>query len=280
MQDNFYIENIYSKFIEISGDDKSEFLQGLITNDIFKCNAKNSIYSCILTPQGKFIADFFVSFLEDKYLIEIHEKYYDTFIQKIKMYKLRSKILLNVNIAIKSIILFDSKKIKINKLIINFKDPRSDNIGVKIYINEDHELYSQIINNYAKLNYEKYKEILMINLIPHTPSDLIENKSLLLENNFENINSIDWKKGCYVGQEITARMKYRALLKKKLYIMKIKSGNIKIGESVFDDNKNVGEVISLANKYISCMLKINLIKKKYEGKDFLKTRSSALIYFL
>ena len=72
------------------------------------------------------------------------------------------------------------------------------------------------------------------NKVPYSVFDLQENKSLLLENNFDNINAISWNKGCFVGQEITARMKYRALLKKKIYALKLISGDINIGDKIIE----------------------------------------------
>ena len=97
----------------------------------------------------------------------------------------------------------------------------------------------------------------MKNLIPYSPDDLIVNKSLLLENNFQNINAISWDKGCYVGQEITARMKYRALLKKNIYTLEIISGSIQVGEKITINDISIGEIISITNKFTIAMLKID-----------------------
>ena len=92
MKNDYFIENIFSKFIEITGDDASNFLQGLVTNDINKCSETNTVYACLLTPQGKFLADFFISKIKKKYLIEIHNKYYYQFLNKLKLYKLISNV--------------------------------------------------------------------------------------------------------------------------------------------------------------------------------------------
>ena len=129
MKDKYFFHHLNSRFFQISGKDSKSFIQNLITNDIEKCNDGAIIYSCILTPQGKFLADFFIFNISENYFFEINEI--------------------------------------------------------------------------------KYHEILISNTTPYSPFDILENKSLLLENNFDNLNAIDWDKGCYVGQEITARMKYR-----------------------------------------------------------------------
>ena len=82
-----------------------------------------------------------------------------------------------------------------------------------------------------------------------------------MENNFDNLNAIDWDKGCYVGQEITARMKYRGLLKKKLYALKIKSGDVLQGDELIVDNKKIGTIVSKANSNIFEALNINFVNE-------------------
>ena len=276
MANNYFIKNIFSKFIEIQGDDSENFLQGLITNDINNCNKENSIYACLLTPQGKFLADFFISKINDYYLIEIHKKYYENFIIKLNIYKLRSKIDIKENKEIKSIILFSENEMQEINSIASFKDPRHEKIGTVIYLDEN-ALKSLPIE---ERNYDFYRETLIKHLIPFTPIDLIENKSLLLENNFQNMNAIDWNKGCYVGQEITARMKYRSLLKKQIYVLELLSGNINTGDAIIEKNINLGNVISKINTYLLCMLKINLVESKNSSKEILEIGSSIQVKFL
>ena len=276
MKNDYFIENIFSKFIEITGDDASNFLQGLITNDINKCSETNSIYACLLTPQGKFLADFFISKIKKKYLIEIHKKYYDRFLDKLELYKLRSNVQFEQIDNFKSLVIFSSKFNSEINIIKEFLDPRHNEIGKKIYLN-----YDSIIPTYLqKKTYDHYKKILMKNLIPHTPDDLIENKSLLLENNFHNINAIDWNKGCYVGQEITARMKYRSLLKKQIYVLELLTGEISPGDNIINQDVNVGFVVSKVDNYILCMLKINEIENKNLKKEEIKVNSSTFLKFL
>jgi len=86
-------------------------------------------------------------------------------------------------------------------------------------------------------------------------------RKLLIENNFDNLNAIDWDKGCYVGQEITARMQYRGLLKKKLYALKIKNGDVLEGDELIVDNKKIGTIVSKANSNIFAALNINFVNE-------------------
>ena len=277
MKEDFFILNSFSKFLEISGEDTAEFLQGLISNDIYKCKSDTPIYSCMLSPQGKFLADFFIIQESDKYLIEIDEKYLESFISKIQIYKLRSKVDIIENKNICSIILFSKENIHLNNIIKSFEDPRNKNIGNKIYIDKNE---FKKIKNMKTEPYETYKEILMKNLIPNSTDDLTVDKSLLLENNFDNLNAIDWDKGCYVGQEITARMKYRALLKKQLYSLKIVKGEININDDIYLDEINYGKVISKVNQYILCMLKIELVEKTLNNKENFEINNSIILKIL
>ena len=119
-------------------------------------------------------------------------------------------------------------------------------------------------------------KLLIKNLIPFSPNDLMVNKSLLLEYNFDKINAIDWDKGCYVGQEITARMKYRALLKKSIRAVEIISGNVKLGNKIFNNQNAIGEIISCFNHLAIAMLKIDDANDFFKNNKILKTEFASL----
>ena len=279
MKTEYYFINNDTRFINIAGDDRQEFLQGLITNDINACDRNNPIYSCILSPQGKFLADFFVIELDGSYLIEIHNRFFDNILQKLQLYKLKSKVIISENNSYLSCVLFINKKIAVPNHLISFQDPRNNNIGIRYILNTDNSSSLKKLG-FTPVDINYYKEILMKNLIPYSPDDLIVNKSLLLENNFQNINAISWDKGCYVGQEITARMKYRALLKKKIYTLEIISGSIQVGEKITINDISIGEIISITNKFAIAMLKIdaaNVIIKKDNEID-LSTATAKIIH--
>ena len=265
MKDKYFFHHSNSRFFKISGKDSKAFIQNLITNDIEKCNDNAMIYTCLLTPQGKFLADFFIFNLNGSYFFEVNDKFYNNLLAKLKIYKLRS------NIEIEEINEFFSYSIfnidYDSQHIILYNDPRNINLGKKLI------LKNKILptgNNLEEINETEYHEILISNKTPYSPFDLLENKSLLLENNFDNLNAIDWNKGCYVGQEITARMKYRGLLKKKLYSLKLITGNVLVGDELIIDNKKIGTIISIANSNIFAILNINFA-------DELKNNNKSLI---
>ena len=276
MTTNYFYKNTKSKFLEISGQDSVPFIQNLITNDINKCKENHFVYSCLLTPQGKFFADFFIFKNKEKYFFEVNDIFYENFLNKLNMYKLRSNINIEEIKLFYSFIIFGELEINNHYEILNF-DPRNNNIGKKLIQYDPLIKFNEKI---IEIDEKKYHEILIKNKVPYSPFDLQENKSLLLENNFDNINAISWNKGCFVGQEITARMKYRALLKKQLYALELISGKINIGDKIIEKGVVLGEVISKANQYIFSILKIELVREKSEKKALLDIDSSTTLKFL
>ena len=275
MEDTYFFHHTNSRFFKISGDDSESFIQNLITNDITKCSKDRIIYSCLLTPQGKFTADFFIFKQNNIYFFETDKKFYNNLLQKLKIYKLRSKINIEEEQNLFSYSIFNFE--------YNFKylsqqsDPRNNNLGNKLILENEIELSD---NNIKIVNETKYHEILILNNTPYSPIDLSENKSLLLENNYENLNAIDWEKGCYVGQEITARMKYRALLKKKLYPLKIKEGEASIDMELISNGKKIGVIKSIANSYVLAILNIEFVDRLKNISNILKLDDKLVLEFL
>ncbi len=272
-----YVHLVDSKFLSIKGENRKEFLQDMITNDINKCIEDSPIYSCFLSPQGKFLADFFLINLGDSYLIEINEVYIENFIAKLNIYKLRSKINITIEEYYTSFVILNID-LKLNEEInyIEYTDPRCSNLGKKIIIKSNLKNNFVSNNNLIKVDFKSYRELMIKNLVPDSINDLKINKSLLLENNFDAINAIDWDKGCYVGQEITARMKYRALLKKSIRAVEIIAGSTIPGNKIFYNNNIIGEIISCLNNLGIAMLKIEDANNAFKTNKVLKTDSASL----
>ena len=272
----YFYKNSNSRFLSIEGEDSNEFLQNLITNDINKCSEDNILYSCLLSPQGKFLSDFFIFKKDKRYLIETHTLFYEKLLKKLNLYKLRAKVNINKVNNLYSYSVFGELQKDQDTFIFN-TDPRNKNIGLKlIHLKKN----PKILDHFNEINEEKYHQVLIQNIVPLSHYDLEENKSLLLENNFENLNSISWDKGCYVGQEITARMKYRALLKKKIYSLEIKDGLPIIGQQIKDDENEFGKIISIKNNSVLAMLKIELAEKQINTKQQIKTNEGMVLEFI
>jgi len=272
----YFYRNDNSRFLSIEGKDSSDFLQNLITNDVNKCTKENIIYSCLLTPQGKFICDFFIFKKDEKYIIETHSFFYQKLLKKLSLYKLRSKVLINEITNLYSYSVFGELDNNFN-FIIFCADPRNKKIGNKLICKSENP---KVLNDVTEIDEKKYHEILIQNTVPLSHFDLKENKSLLLENNFENLNAISWDKGCYVGQELTARMKYRALLKKRIYSLIVKDGIPQIEQTIIDDENNYGKIINVENNSILAMLNIELAENKINEQQKIKTNDGLVLEFI
>ncbi len=235
--------------IKIWGKDKFSFLQGIISNDIENLKKKSSIYSSILSPQGRFVSDFFLSNFKESFLMEINGRDEEDVIQKLNFYKLRS----NVNIELeKNVSVFllsnDSEENlkEIDENFICFEDPRFKNFFKRLYIfNDDKSINLENVRLKKVIN-QVFNDLRLKYSIPDFQLDAEKNKTLLMEMRFDELNGISWDKGCFMGQEITARMKYRNLMKKKIFKIKI-NFNSNIDNEIKIKDEVIGNIFSHNN---------------------------------
>ena len=225
----------------VSGTDAKSFLQNLVTNDVTKLNA-NIIYSALLNPQGKLITDFFLVESAQKVLIDVNSKASDNLLKLLNLYKLRAEI------VIEKTDLKVSTGIK-NKPENGLEDPRNPKMGWRYYGSED---LSEKNIDWEKLRIE--------NLIPEFGKEL-SNDSYILEYGFENLNGVDFKKGCYVGQEVTARMKHKSKLKKGLALVET-TGSVPFDTPINANNKIVGKVFSSSKNQALAYLRFEFASQK------------------
>ncbi len=210
----------HRSIIEISGTDRYDFLQGLLTNDIIK--SRNSIiYSAMLNPKGRFLFDFFIFESNQILILDCPKSRNEEIVKKFNFYKLRKNV--NIKISQNWLILqntdeTDYKKLFSNHRHLSFKDPRSNKLGDRIYLINEEE--NKFLNYEDNINYYHYLRI--INKITEGEFDLTYDKSIIAEFNFDDLNAIDYKKGCYVGQELTARTHYLGKIRKKLFYCQFK----------------------------------------------------------
>ena len=242
----FYLKQ--NSFFSIAGKDKYDFIQGLISNDIFLLKKNKSIYSAMLSPQGKFLFDFFIISYNDQLIFECSEKTMSELIKKLEFYKLQRDIKIKKISIFKSYLLNpnnfnDLDSIEISEDLFYFIDPRNNNFFLKVYSTE--KIFFDIKNKLelSELTFEAMEKERLKNTIPDSTKDFEINKSLLLELRLDKLNCISWEKGCYMGQELTARTKYRGNVKKKLYGLKIK-GDLKKQKEIYFKNKLIGEIKS------------------------------------
>ncbi len=205
------------KIIEISGQDRYKFLQGLITNDIYKSRSDNLIYSAMLNAKGRFLYDFFIFSDESKIYLDCYQLRVDEIIAKLKLYKLRSKIDIVRND--KMLVAFIEKDLECNlsaKFFAEFFDPRCKDLGKRVYFIKNEATKEKYISDQSQ-----YHKLRINNKIAEGEYDLTYEKSLILEFAFDDLNAVNYDKGCYVGQELTARTHHLGQIRKKIYIIEI-----------------------------------------------------------
>ena len=239
--------------ISISGDDSKEFLQNIITNDIEKVKVDRSIFSGIFSPQGKYMYEFFIIYRKGGYLLDCDSSATKNLISHLAMYKLGSKIKINdvsSNFVI-GILNFDKFKESFDegkyKTIIYrdspiFLDPRESKLGARILSPID-KLYLTIKKLNLKLIDSKiyFKNAYLLG-VPEKGLEHLKDQLFGLEANFEKLNAIDFKKGCYIGQENTARMKLKNKVRKKLLPL-ISEEILNIGDDLLFNNNKIGKVL-------------------------------------
>ena len=254
------IKNVYilddRAILYVNGEDAKEFLQNLISNDVNKVSDTNSCFTSLLSPQGKFLFEFIIIKHKSGYIIDCEKPQADGLFKQLSIYKLRSKVeILNLSnefvvaaFSHEKFLTFDEAQdvpgftLKYREDPI-FLDPRNRQLGARLIINLE-KLYLSLkkleLQDSKLHDYYSYCHKLGI-----VPKDLnkLQNKLFGIECNYEELNGIDFKKGCYVGQENTARIKLKNKLSKRLLPINLVQGKLTEGESIYLNEKEIGKVL-------------------------------------
>jgi len=263
----------------VNGADSKKYLQNLVSNDIEKVNESKSCFASLLSPQGKFLFDFIVIKHKDGYFLDCEKRIVDQLYKKLITYKLRSKVeILNLSNEFVVAAFSHTKFLSM--------DGTRDELGHTLKYNEDHvfldprnkKLGGRIIANLEKLymslkkmklkssNVDEYYKLSFELGIPQNNMDQLQEKLFGIECNFAELNAIDFKKGCYVGQENTSRIKNKDKLNKRLLPLQVKKGSIKNNDPITSNNVEIGKVL-IANKFSFALIKFR--DKEFEyNKEF------------
>ncbi|MBT6093649.1 MAG: folate-binding protein YgfZ [Rhodospirillaceae bacterium] len=256
--------------IRITGEDAREFLQGLISNDINRVSPGQAIYAALLTPQGKYMFDFFVAEHDGALLLETERSRIAELIKRLNMYKLRAKAdLQDVSDAWRVAAVWGEGSLegfglpgepgatiaRANGLA--FTDPRLLDAGARLLLRS-----SDPLPEATDAGAEGYDDHRLALGLPDGSRDMILDKSILLESGFDELHGVDWNKGCYMGQELTARTKYRGLVKKRLVPVSIDGPLPASGTDVTADGKTVGEVRSGLGGKALALIRLEALENK------------------
>jgi hypothetical protein len=268
-----YVRLLNRKVLRISGKEKRVFLQGLISNDVMRISDNRAIYAALLTPQGKYLHDFFILEFGNNFYLDCEADRIDDLFKRFRIFKLRSDIKIEIVEQMTVTVFFgdyvhklmpvDSSEGAATKWLDGalFTDPRLNEIGTRAILPENALKNSKFNSQLTPVTFEDY-DTLRINLgLPDSSRDLLIEKSILLESGFEELNGVDFEKGCYVGQELTARTKHRGLIKKRLIPVKFTGTPPESGTEIRQNNKKVGEVRSVSNSSALAILSIDSLNK-------------------
>ena len=240
----------------VDGIDAKDFLQNIITNDINKVSDNNSCFASLLTPQGKFLFEFLVIQHKKGYFIDCEKNQINELFKQLSLYKLRSSVqILNLSnefvVAALSYEKFKSMEGSKDQLGFTLKykedpillDPRNKKLGARLVINLEKLYLSLKKLDLKSTKHEEYYNLSFELGIAQQNTDKLKNKIFGIECNFDELNAIDFKKGCYIGQENTSRIKLKNKLTKRLLPIKVIEGDISAGQSIFIEKTEIGKVL-------------------------------------
>ena len=274
----------------ISGEDSKDFLQNLISNDINKVTDKLSCFASLLTPQGKFLYEFIVVKHKLGYFIDCEKSQAEELFKQLNLYKIRSKVeILNLSNEFVVATFGYEKYLSIegSKDILGYTlkyredpiilDPRNKDLGARLIINLE-KLYLSLkkldlkddkIENY-------YKQSHKLGIVPKN-SNKLKNKLFGIECNFEELNGIDFKKGCYVGQENTARIKLKNKLSKRLLPIQIIEGKISEDETIINNEVEIGKIL-INEEYPFALVKY--MNENFDQNHTYKSKNASFKIFI
>ena len=263
-------------FIKINGDEAKSFLQNIVTNDIEKITDNLTLFSSVFTPQGKYLYEFFILKFEDGYLLECEKKLTSEIITIFDFYKLRAKVnLIDVSKKYTNIIISLEKYKEITKTqhvkdstlsceegstlsCENeriYVDSRHKNLGAKIItkIENTENIIKKL--DLKKIDKKNYYEKSFALGIPQVNLTKLKDKIFGIENNLDELGGIDFKKGCYIGQENTSRIKLRNKLRRRILPIQIIKGEIHENDIIKYKDAEVGKVM-IDKPYSFALVKI------------------------
>ena len=264
--------------IAIEGEDTRTFLQGLVSNDVNRVSEDRAIHAAFLTPQGRYLHDFFIMQLGGALFLDCEIERRDDLIKRLSMYKLRAKVTLGVPAGEYVIAaMFGEGALEALELPpepgraiafgggVAYVDPRLPEAGTRAVILRKrfvNILKRHEFNPAPPTDYDIHRMSLGL---PNGSCDLKVEKAFLLENGFDELNGIDWDKGCYLGQELTARTKYRGLVKKRLMPVEVDGALPPPGTPVMLDGQEAGEMRSGQDKVGLAMIRLENLEQAAES---------------
>jgi folate-binding protein YgfZ len=257
--------------LAVSGPDRRDFLQGLVSNDVGKIGPTQARYAALLTAQGKYLHDFLMVEGGGTILLDAEAGRLDDLKRRLSIYRLRAKAALDKQPELAVAAIFGDGALATAGLSgepgiarpfgagVVFVDPRLPDLGARCILPRTDIREALAAVGLADAGFAAYDRLRLELGIPAGSRDLMPEKSILLESGFDELNGVDWQKGCYIGQELTARTKYRGLIKKRLVPVVIDGPDPAPGTIVTADGRDVGEMRSSREGLGLALLRIEAV---------------------
>ena len=255
--------------LAVSGPDRTGFLQGLVSNDVDKIAADRALYAALLTAQGKYLHDFIMAAADEAIWLDAEAARLADLKRRLSIYRLRAKVTLDELPDLAVAAVFGDGVFGVLKLPeqpgaarpfaggLALVDPRLAALGARVILPRDAIRETLVAAGAAEADFAAYDRHRLALGIPDSSRDLIVEKSILLESGFDELNGVDWQKGCYIGQELTARTKYRGLIKKRLFPVRIDGPAPAPGTVLSLDGKEAGEMRSSRDGFGLALLRLD-----------------------
>ena len=268
--------------IRLAGADGRQFLQGLISGDMNKVSPSRTIYAALLTPQGKYLHDFFVVELGDAFLVDCERARIDDLVTRLGRYKLRAQVSIEDVSADFLVVAFigdgtarsfahsdEPGATRADNDGCIFVDPRLAALGARAILPRDGSADFLASQGAASGGFEDYDRHRLALGVPDGGRDIEVEKSFLVESNLDFLNGIDFQKGCFVGQELTARTKHRGAVRKRLMPVRLEGPAPAPGTPVMLAGKRVGIMRTSAGDRGLALLRLEeLGKARADGDGF------------
>lgn len=238
MQPPYFVLLSDRAVLKVMGAEAQGFLQGLVSCDVKKAQADHAMLGALLSPQGKFLFDFFVLKKGEDFYLDTQAHRAEELLRKLSMYRLRAAVELSICAQWQVAACVSEALPSVEGGVIQARDGRHPQMGWRVY---GEQLQCAAVPQGSATDYDTLRLTLGL---PDGNRDAVIDKTILLENGYDQMGGVDFAKGCYVGQEVTARSKHRGELRKYLCIVRAAQTLPVMGTEIYAGDKAIGEMRS------------------------------------